>query len=93
MTLLRAPESEWSQVAICTHGRGNHAVIDDRYRYIRYADGSEELYDHTSDPREWFNLAGKEGTKEIAQRLAMHLPQRDDEVPPAEQPKRAKTSE
>lgn len=38
---------------------GNHcAVIDERYRYIRYADGSEELYDSQSDPNEWTNLAG-----------------------------------
>ena len=25
--------------------------------YIRYADGSEEYYDHTKDPYEWKNLA------------------------------------
>ena len=31
----------------------------ERWRYIRYADGSEELYDHASDPREWTNLAAK----------------------------------
>ena len=26
--------------------------------YIRYQDGSEELYDHRIDPNEWENLAG-----------------------------------
>ena len=26
-------------------------------RYIRYADGSEEYYDHSKDPYEWKNLA------------------------------------
>ena len=26
-------------------------------RYIRYADGSEEYYDHKKDPYEWKNLA------------------------------------
>lgn len=31
-----------------------------RYRYIRYRDGSEELYDHQSDPREWRNVASDE---------------------------------
>ena len=30
----------------------------ERWRYIRYADGSEELYDHDADPLEWKNLAG-----------------------------------
>ena len=29
-----------------------------RWRYIRYADGSEELYDMRHDPNEWHNLAG-----------------------------------
>ena len=27
------------------------------WRYIRYADGSEELYDMVADPNEWTNLA------------------------------------
>jgi len=43
--------------AITTHNMDNHAVRSERWRYIRYADGSEELYDHRSDPREWTNLA------------------------------------
>ncbi len=29
------------------------------WRYILYADGDEELYDHTRDPQEWTNLARK----------------------------------
>ena len=28
------------------------------WRYIRYMDGREELYDHSNDPYEWNNLAG-----------------------------------
>ncbi|MCB1070101.1 MAG: sulfatase [Verrucomicrobia bacterium] len=28
-----------------------------RWRYIRYNNGSEELYDHDTDPNEWTNLA------------------------------------
>lgn len=35
---------------------GNHTLRGERYRYIRYADGSEELYDHQADPNEWNNL-------------------------------------
>lgn len=30
----------------------------ERWRYIRYNDGVEELYDHKNDPHEWTNLAG-----------------------------------
>ncbi len=43
--------------AITTHNHDNHGVRSERWRYIRYADGSEELYDMKNDPNEWFNLA------------------------------------
>ena len=43
--------------AITTHNAGNHAVRTEHHRYIRYADGSEELYDHRTDPHEWHNRA------------------------------------
>ena len=36
---------------------GEYAIINRDWRYIRYADGSEELYDMQQDPREWHNLA------------------------------------
>ena len=47
---------EWP--AITTHNHDNHTVRSEHWRYIRYADGSEELYDHRTDPQEWQNLAG-----------------------------------
>jgi arylsulfatase A-like enzyme len=43
--------------AITTHNLGNHAVRSEQWRYIHYADGSEELYDLQADPHEWTNLA------------------------------------
>lgn len=43
--------------ALTTHNPGNHAVRSEHWRYIRYADGSEELYDHRNDPHEWINVA------------------------------------
>lgn len=55
--LLANPAADWDQPAVMTYGRGNHAVRTARWRYIRYADGSEELYDHDRDPHEWTNLA------------------------------------
>ncbi|MCR9294873.1 MAG: sulfatase [bacterium] len=74
MPLLKDPNASWEHVAICTHGKGNHAVMDRDYRYIRYADGTEELYDHRSDPREWHNLASKPELEEVKLRLAETLP-------------------
>ena len=58
VSLLRDPESTWSKPALTTYGRGNHGVRSKRWRYIRYADGTEELYDHSVDPNEWANVAG-----------------------------------
>ncbi|WP_346237062.1 sulfatase [Niabella insulamsoli] len=43
--------------ALMTYMKGNHALRTERWRYIQYADGSEELYDHQIDPLETKNLA------------------------------------
>lgn len=61
--------------AITSQGPDNHAVRDQRYRYIRYADGSEELYDVQTDPNEWTNRAADPTLAQVKQRLASFLPQ------------------
>ncbi len=45
--------------AITTHNHDNHGIRSRDWRYIRYADGSEELYDLIRDPNEWTNLASR----------------------------------
>ncbi|XZE44859.1 sulfatase [Pirellulaceae bacterium SH467] len=80
--LLKEPTSKWDAIAVCSHGRGNHSARDSRYRYIRYADGSEELYDHATDPNEWNNIANDSTKHEIKRVLAQALPSSDAEVPP-----------
>ena len=73
--LLADPKAPWEAPAITTFGRNNHAVRTERWRYIRYADGGEELYDHDQDPFEWTNLAGKDGEFDAVKRqLAKFLP-------------------
>lgn len=72
--LLHDPKADWDHVAITTYGRNNHAVEDDRYRYIHYEDGSEELYDLEKDPHSWKNLAANPETSSIRERLRKHLP-------------------
>ena len=67
--------------AITTHNQGNHGVRTDRWRYIRYADGSEELYDLEADPEEWTNLAVDAAYEPIMAEHRRWLPEID--VPPA----------
>lgn len=81
--LLKTPDKEWPHAAITTFKQNNHAVRTDRWRYIRYADGSEELYDHQNDPLEWTNLALRPDTVEQRRILAAFLPTTN--VPDAEQ--------
>jgi arylsulfatase A-like enzyme len=54
--ILDNPESEWPHPVLTTFV-DHHALRTDRWRYIRYASGEEELYDHDSDPDEFENLA------------------------------------
>ncbi|MEM9280589.1 MAG: sulfatase-like hydrolase/transferase [Verrucomicrobiota bacterium] len=65
--LLEDPDQEWKRPALMTEGPGNHAVRSDLWRYIRYADGTEELYDHTKDPWEHTNLLAI-GDPEVARK-------------------------
>ncbi|MDG3002530.1 sulfatase [Paludisphaera mucosa] len=55
--LLQDPAAAWDQPALTTFGARNHAVRSEGWRYIRYANGDEELYDEEADPYEWTNLA------------------------------------
>lgn len=80
--LLREPGRVWDDVAITTYGDyGNFTVRDDRYRYIVYADGSEELYDTESDPNQWTNLAGDPRFDAIRRRLAGRIPPAESHAP------------
>lgn len=74
--LLQDGQAAWDRPSRTEFLRGNAAVRDDRYRYIRYKDGGEELYDHQNDPHEWHNLAGDPELAEVKTRLARSLPQR-----------------
>lgn len=56
--LLKHPNSKWVRPALMTEGPGNHAIRSERWRYIRYNDGTEELYDQDKDPWNHENLAG-----------------------------------
>lgn len=61
--------------AITTHNHDNHSIRSVRYRYIQYADGSEEFYDLQSDPNEWVNLAGRTELGSLMDRHRKFLPE------------------
>ncbi|MDB4614235.1 sulfatase [bacterium] len=73
--LLKNPKRDWDRPVVMTYGFNNHAIQTQRWRYIRYADGGEELYDHASDPHEWKNLASSSHYKSTVARLKTHLPE------------------
>ena len=60
--------------AISSYGEGNTSIRTQRWRYIRYEDASEELYDHRVDRDEWTNLANKQEHKATKRRLARMIP-------------------
>jgi len=68
--------------AITTHNRGNHAVRSENWRYVHYADGSEELYDMQADPNEWHNLAATPQHAGVLARHRRFLPELDRQPAP-----------
>ena len=54
------------------------AIRTNRYRFIKYFDGSEELYDHNKDSNEWKNLAEDKNYKEIIREMRTRLQKRMD---------------
>jgi arylsulfatase A-like enzyme len=75
------PTAPRNRPAITSHNQGNHGVRSDRWRYIRYADGSEELYDLKNDPHEWTNLAARPEHASVMAEHRRWLPKID--LPPA----------
>ena len=71
--LLKNPQAKWDRPALMTEGRGNHAVRSRDWRYIRYKDGTEELYDcKTDDPWNHTNLLAGEDRDKYASVVAEH---------------------
>ena len=73
--LLRNPDQQWNYPVVITYGFKNHAIQTQRYRYIKYHDGGQELYDHETDPNEWTNLIGSVDYQDVIGGLESALPQ------------------
>ncbi len=71
---LRNANAPRTRPAITTHNHDNHGLRTEKYRYIQYADGSEELYDMINDPSEFSNLAGDKNYAAVVRSLKKRLP-------------------
>ena len=80
--LLENPRTPWKQPALTTFARNDHSLRSERWRYIRYRDGSEELYDHEHDALEWTNLAADPHYAPVKADLARWLPKVNAERAP-----------
>ena len=72
--LLANPAAEWTLPALSTMYKENHTLVTAEWRYIHYADGTEELYNERTDPREWTNVAAKPEYADVKKKLAKYLP-------------------
>ncbi len=80
--LLENPMAKWEKPALTTFGPDNHSLRSERWRYIIYSDGSEELYDHKNDPDERTNLASLPEHESVIADLSRWLPKVNVPVAP-----------
>lgn len=74
---LKNAKAKRAWPAITTANQNNHSVVTDKWRFIHYADGSQELYNDQNDPNEWVNLASKPEYKKVIDDLKKWLPKKN----------------
>ena len=79
--LLAQPDASWDKPAITTWLYNNHAIRNEDWRYIRYANGDEELYHNAVDPLEWTNLAKDPQYASIKADMAKWVPKENKPAP------------
>lgn len=79
--LLTNPKTAWTTPAITTYRFQNHAARSAQWRYIRYENGDEELYNENDDPNEWVNLADRPELAAVKTELASFFPRTNAPTP------------
>jgi arylsulfatase A-like enzyme len=90
--LLKKPSRKWPYPSITTLNR-SFTVNDEGWRYTRYSDGTEELYNLREDPMEWNNLITSDNPEALTakDRLEKWLPALVAEPVPSDLPKYRQT--
>jgi arylsulfatase A-like enzyme len=92
VSLLRDSHAPRAEPAIMAYA-GHIAVRTENYRFIRYTDGTTELYDRGKDPNEWNNQTDNPQYADIKANLAAYLPAPEDMATPVRNPKKDRSSE
>jgi choline-sulfatase len=79
--LLKDPAADWESTALTSWGDRYITLRTENYRYIRYREGEEELYDHSEDPHEWTNQIGNGEYAAEIERLRAKVPALHDMAP------------
>ena len=72
--ILKNPKSKWDSTAISYLYDRYTSIRTEQFRYIRYQDGQQELYDHKKDPHEWKNEADNPEYAETLKKLKSKFP-------------------
>lgn len=78
LSLLKDPDGKRQRPALMASGSTADASVSvrtDRWRYIVHHDGAEELYDHSTDPNEWTNVARLPEQEATVKQLFTYVPQ------------------
>ncbi len=72
---IKNPHKTWDYPSITTNAYKSHAINDGDWKYIRYINGEEELYNLKNDPDEINNLANDQKYQTMKTALAKKLPE------------------
>ncbi len=79
--MLADPSTPVVRPIISTYDYGSYSIRYENWHYIRYIDGSEELYDLETDPEEWNNRAREVGLSDTKAMLAGFIPDNPIDLP------------